>query len=81
VLDLGPALDNRHPEQGDEPTLGVVHDHMVSLDFGATGYYGLGADSWVLEPHNVRFVGRPHLPDTSSASIFFSTTSALAGFT
>jgi hypothetical protein len=80
VFDLGPAFDDRHPEQCDKPTLGVVHDYMVSLDLGATGYYGLGADSRVLEPHNVSFVAQLHLPDTSSASIFFRATSALAGF-
>jgi hypothetical protein len=80
VFDLGPAFDNRHPEHCDDPALGVLHDHMVSLDFGTTGHYGLGADGWVLEPHNVRFAPRVHLPDTSSAFIFFRASSALAGF-
>ncbi len=62
MLELGPAFDNRHPEQGNEPALGVVHHHMVSLDLGTAGYYGLRTDSWVFEPHNVRFVARLHLP-------------------
>ncbi len=77
VLELGPALDKPHPEQGNEPTLGVVHDHMVSVDLGAAGHYGLRTDSWVLEAYDIRIVGRLHFRITLSAAISLEATSAL----
>jgi hypothetical protein len=62
VGNLGPAFNNCHPKQSDESTVGVEHDDMIPLDFGAVRNQRLSTDSGVLEPYQICFLGHFHLP-------------------